>query len=124
MKEPLTKRATMTVIAVVLLALGSWALLGASPEGPAVPADLVAPAPAPLGPSSAVPGPDAGCDGPAPLLLPEGVEAGPRQACCLDECRTDFDCFFRCGGQPGKCTMPNPCCTVCQCVVSSFTLAS
>ena len=116
------KKVTMTLAAVVLLALGSWTLMTATPQAPAVPVDRVAPAP--LGPSPAVPDLGADCDAVSPSLLPEGVEAGPQQACCLDECRTDADCFFRCGGEPGVCTMPNPCCTVCECVVSSFSIAS
>lgn len=117
------KNMTMTLTAVVLLALGTWALTGA-PESPAVPTDLAAPAPASLEASPTAPDLDAECGQASPSLLPEGVEAGPQQACCLDECRTDLDCFFRCGGEPGVCTMPNPCCTVCQCVVSSFSIAS
>lgn len=114
-------KVTMTLAAVALLALGSWALMSATPHAPAVPLDRVAPAPLELSPSD---GPEADCSETTPLLLPEGVEAGSQQACCLDECRTDSDCFFRCGGQPGLCTMPNPCCTVCQCLVSSLSIAS
>jgi hypothetical protein len=115
------KRTAMSLAAVASLALGVWMIYG-SATGPAESLGIVPPAKAPAAASPALPAPEVGCEALSPL--PEGVEAGPEQACCLDECRTDFDCFFRCGGEPGKCTMPNPCCTVCQCVVSSYTTVS
>lgn len=117
------KSTATTLAAVALFALGIWMLSSTAPAS-VESADVVTPAQASPAVSPALPAPDAGCEDVSAPLLPEGVEAGPQQACCLDECRTDFDCFFRCGGEPGVCTMPNPCCTVCQCVVSSATMAS
>ena len=109
-------------LAIASLAFGGWAMLEGTPS--AIPSEG---APTASQPDSSV-APlfsEPGCAEPDALLLPEGVEAGPQQACCIDQCHTDIDCFFRCGGKPGKCVMRNPCCTECDCgAVSSFTLTS
>lgn len=112
---------TLLSLAIASLVLGGWAILAGTPSGVLPDEALtVSPPDSSLAPLL----PEAGCADPDALLLPEGVEAGPQQACCIDQCHADIDCFFRCGGKPGKCVMRNPCCTECECLVSSFTLTS
>lgn len=64
------------------------------------------------------------CAAPGSLVLPDGVEAGDEVACCIDQCQTSADCFFRCGGQPAECVMVNSCCRECACTSSSLTAAA
>lgn len=124
LEESDMKRALVAFAALGIFTLAGLALVA----GPAI---QTTPAPAtdtlPAASSTPAPLPEVthGCADTEDLLaLPEGVEAGPQQACCLDQCRQDADCFFRCGGQPGQCVMNNPCCTECVCLASSLRIAS
>lgn len=97
--------ALVTVAALVPLLVSG----GLAPEAPAAAAEVEAPG---LPPAVSAPG---SCDDPLAAPDLDGTEL----ACCIDQCQTNFDCIFRCGGQPGQCVMANPCCKECVCEVSS-----
>lgn len=128
------KKTLVLTAVLALVATGGWLAATVSTNAtptnaaattPAVPAPLDA-QPEAAGPAAPLASPSSAgsCGEVDPLALPDGVDAGPETACCIDLCHTDADCFFICRGEPGQCVMANPCCKECVCTVSSLTAAS
>lgn len=110
----------MKRLSLLLVALAAVAVAAALPlvfTGTLAPAEAPAAATEAPGLPAAVSAPG-DCDD--PLAVP-GLD-GTEVACSIDQCQTNLDCFFRCGGQPGQCVMANPCCKECVCQASSFTV--
>lgn len=125
------KKSLVLTAVLALVVAGGW--IAATVSTTAAPTTAATAAPtaldtepevaAPAAPFSS-PTSAASCGEVDPLALPDGVDAGPETACCIDLCQTDADCFFICRGEPGQCVMANPCCKECVCTVSSLTAAS
>lgn len=117
------RKSLYVLAALIVVAAGvGITILASHPEteataGPLPALESPAVSPAPLEAGS-------GCVVEDSLGIPEGVGVEGEVACCIDQCQTSLDCFFRCGGQPGECVMANPCCKECRCTASSLTSIS